>query len=134
MFIIRGVNVYPSEVETALLAVEGTLPHYQIVLARARGLDRTAVEVEVTPGVFSDKVRALEDAVLVVEPDRVLSGTIALQFLEAQAGKPQGLQGHGRVHAVQDLGATGVKVSRQGSAGRIRVLAIENILGTLAAE
>jgi phenylacetate-CoA ligase len=61
MFIIRGVNVYPSQVETALLAVEGTLPHYQIILTRAHGLDRMAVEVEVTPEVFSDKVRALED-------------------------------------------------------------------------
>jgi len=61
MFIIRGVNVYPSQVETALLAVEGTLPHYQIILTRAHGLDQMAVEVEVTPEVFSDKVRALED-------------------------------------------------------------------------
>ena len=60
MFIIRGVNVFPSQVETALLAVEGTLPHYQIVLARERGLDEMEVKVEVTPEVFSDKIRALE--------------------------------------------------------------------------
>jgi len=61
MFIIRGVNVYPSQVEAALLAVEGTLPHYQIILTRSQGLDQMAVEVEVTPEVFSDKVRALEE-------------------------------------------------------------------------
>jgi phenylacetate-CoA ligase len=60
MFIIRGVNVFPSQVETALLAVEGTLPHYQIVLTRERGLDEMEVKVEVTPEVFSDKIRALE--------------------------------------------------------------------------
>ena len=60
MFIIRGINVYPSQVETALLAVEGTLPHYQIVLTRKQGLDEMEVQVEVTPEVFSDKVRALE--------------------------------------------------------------------------
>jgi len=60
MFIIRGVNVFPSQVETALLAVEGTLPHYQIVLTREGGLDRMEVQVEVTPAVSSDKVGAME--------------------------------------------------------------------------
>ena len=60
MFIIRGVNVFPSQVEAALLQVEGTLPHYQIVLTRAKGLDEMEVQVEVTPEVFSDKIRALE--------------------------------------------------------------------------
>jgi len=61
MFIIRGVNVYPSQVEAALLEVEGTLPHYQIILTREHGLDRMEVQVEVTPEVFSDKVGALEN-------------------------------------------------------------------------
>jgi phenylacetate-CoA ligase len=61
MFIIRGVNVYPSQVEAALLEVEGTLPHYQIILTREHGLDQMEVQVEVTPEVFSDKVGALEN-------------------------------------------------------------------------
>ena len=60
MFIIRGVNVFPSQVETALLRVEGTLPHYQIILTRDVGLDQMEVKVEVTPEVFSDEIRALE--------------------------------------------------------------------------
>ncbi len=60
MFIIRGVNVFPSQVETALLKVEGTLPHYQIVLTREKGLDEMEVQVEVTPEVFSDEIRALQ--------------------------------------------------------------------------
>ncbi|MEI7703711.1 MAG: phenylacetate--CoA ligase [Deltaproteobacteria bacterium] len=60
MFIIRGVNVFPSQVETALLQVEGTLPHYEIVLTRDKGLDQMDVRVEVTPEVFSDKMRSLE--------------------------------------------------------------------------
>jgi phenylacetate-CoA ligase len=60
MFIIRGVNVFPSQVETALLRVEGTLPHYQIVLTREVGLDQMEVKVEVTPEVFSDEIRKLE--------------------------------------------------------------------------
>jgi len=60
MLIIRGINVFPSQVETVLLDVEGTLPHYQIILTRERGLDQMEVEVEVTSAVFSDTVGALE--------------------------------------------------------------------------
>jgi phenylacetate-CoA ligase len=60
MVIIRGVNVFPSQVETALLRVEGTLPHYHIVLTREKGLDQMEVKVEVTPEVFSDEIRKLE--------------------------------------------------------------------------
>ena len=60
MFIIRGINVFPSQIETALLAVEGTLPHYQIILTREKGLDEMEIQVEVSPEVFSDKIRALE--------------------------------------------------------------------------
>jgi len=60
MFIIRGINVFPSQVEAALLAVEGTVPHYQIILTREKGLDEMEVQVEVTPEVFSDRIRTLE--------------------------------------------------------------------------
>jgi phenylacetate-CoA ligase len=60
MFIIRGVNVFPSQIETALLKVEGALPHYQIVLTREKDLDVMEVQVEVTPDVFADTVGALE--------------------------------------------------------------------------
>jgi len=60
MFIIRGINVFPAQVETALLQVEGTLPHYQIVLTRDKGLDQMDVQVEVTPEIFSDTVGGLE--------------------------------------------------------------------------
>jgi phenylacetate-CoA ligase len=60
MLIIRGVNMYPSQIETALLAVEGTLPHYQIILTRERDLDQVEVQVEVTPEFFSDRIGELE--------------------------------------------------------------------------
>jgi phenylacetate-CoA ligase len=60
MLIIRGVNVYPSQIEAALLSVEGTLPHYQIVLTREKDLDQIEVQVEVTPALASDRVGALE--------------------------------------------------------------------------
>jgi phenylacetate-CoA ligase len=61
MFIIRGVNVFPSQVESALLAVEGTLPHYQIVLTREKDLDKMEIQVEVTPDLFGDQVKGLEE-------------------------------------------------------------------------
>ena len=61
MLIIRGINVFPSQIEAALLRVEGTLPHYQIVLTREADLDQMEVQVEVTPDVFSDEVRGLEE-------------------------------------------------------------------------
>ncbi len=60
MLIVRGVNLYPSQVETALLQVEGTLPHYQILLTREHGLDQMEVQVEVTPQTFNDEIEALQ--------------------------------------------------------------------------
>jgi phenylacetate-CoA ligase len=60
MFIIRGVNVFPSQVEAALLKIDATLPHYQIVLSRHGGMDQMEVQVEVTAELFSDSVRELE--------------------------------------------------------------------------
>jgi phenylacetate-CoA ligase len=60
MLIIRGINVFPSQVESALLQIEGTLPHYQILLTREHGLDQMEVQVEVTPHMFNDKIGALQ--------------------------------------------------------------------------
>ena len=60
MLIIRGVNVYPSQVESVLLQFDGTQPHYQIVLTNEHGLDQMEVQVEVTSKIFSDKVAAME--------------------------------------------------------------------------
>jgi phenylacetate-CoA ligase len=60
MLIIRGVNVFPSQVESALLEIEGTLPNYQIILTREQGLDQMEVQVEVTPHMFNDKIGALQ--------------------------------------------------------------------------
>ncbi|MFZ5831812.1 MAG: phenylacetate--CoA ligase [Planctomycetota bacterium] len=61
MFIIRGVNVFPSQIESALLEVDGTLPHYQIMLTREKGLDQVEAQIEVTPELLSDQVGAMED-------------------------------------------------------------------------
>ncbi|MCU0857472.1 MAG: phenylacetate--CoA ligase [Pontiellaceae bacterium] len=60
MMIIRGVNVFPSQIEAALLSVEETVPHYQILLTRKGGLDQIEVQVEVTKEMFGDRIRELE--------------------------------------------------------------------------
>ncbi|MEA2979339.1 MAG: phenylacetate-CoA ligase [Alphaproteobacteria bacterium] len=54
MMIIRGVNVYPSQVEAVLVGVAGVAPHYQIVLTREGALDCMTVEVETAPGSAAD--------------------------------------------------------------------------------
>jgi phenylacetate-CoA ligase len=60
MLIIRGVNVFPSQIEQVLGDIEGTEPHYQLVIDRQGTLDTVQLEVEVNERVFSDEVRGLE--------------------------------------------------------------------------
>ena len=54
MMIIRGVNVFPSQVEAVLIGFPGIEPHYQIVLTRDGALDAMTIEVEMTPGLAAD--------------------------------------------------------------------------------
>jgi phenylacetate-CoA ligase len=61
MLIIRGVNVFPSQVEHVLMGIDGVEPHYQIVVDREGNLDTMQVQVEVSEGVFSDEIRVLEN-------------------------------------------------------------------------
>ena len=60
MLIIRGVNIFPSQVEHALLQVQGVEPQYRIVVDRLGTLDTMLVEVELSPGMMSDTVRDME--------------------------------------------------------------------------
>ena len=54
MLIIRGVNVFPSQIEDVLFKIEGVRPHYLIVVDRKHGLDDMEVRIEVAEEVFSD--------------------------------------------------------------------------------
>ncbi|MGA2673161.1 MAG: phenylacetate--CoA ligase [Terracidiphilus sp.] len=85
MLIIRGVNVFPSQVESALLEIEGTLPHFQILLTREQGLDQMEVQIEVTPQMFNDKIGALQGlhARLQGALDRVLGIRVRVALVEA---------------------------------------------------
>ncbi len=60
MLIIRGVNVFPSQIESVLLAIGDTEPHYLLVVDRQGNLDELEVWVEVSEKMFSDEVRKLE--------------------------------------------------------------------------
>ncbi|MHB0999968.1 MAG: phenylacetate--CoA ligase family protein [Armatimonadota bacterium] len=60
MLIIRGVNVFPSQIESVLLEIEGTEPHYLIVVNRVGMLDNLEVWVEVSSKIFTDEIKGLE--------------------------------------------------------------------------
>ncbi len=61
MLIIRGVNVFPSQIESVLMEMEGVEPHYQLVVDREDNLDTLTVKVEVGERLFSDEVKHLQD-------------------------------------------------------------------------
>lgn len=61
MLIIRGVNVFPSQIEAALLEMNGTTPHYMMIIDRQGTLDTLEVQVEVEERFFSDEIKELEN-------------------------------------------------------------------------
>ncbi len=62
MLIIRGVNVFPSQIEAVLVGIQGLEPHYQLIVDRVGTLDTLEVQVEVSDALFSnaDEVRVLQ--------------------------------------------------------------------------
>ncbi|MCR5202337.1 MAG: phenylacetate--CoA ligase [Lachnospiraceae bacterium] len=61
MLIIRGVNVFPSQVESALLTIDGITPHYMMIVDRVDNEDTLEVQVEVEERFFSDEIKQLEN-------------------------------------------------------------------------
>lgn len=57
MLIIKGVNVFPSQIESVLFDIEGTEPHYQIIVDRKGALDDVTVKVEVSESMFFDEMK-----------------------------------------------------------------------------
>jgi phenylacetate-CoA ligase len=103
MLIIRGVNVFPSQIEEALLRVEGTAPHYLIEVDRPGTMDELAVSVEVRPEDLSDTMRQMQD--LRERIDREIQSVTGLrarvnlvepQTLERSAGKAKRVIDHRR--------------------------------------
>jgi phenylacetate-CoA ligase len=61
MLIIRGVNVFPSQIESVLMEMDAVEPHYQLVVDREDNLDTMTVLLEVGEGIFSDEVKHLQN-------------------------------------------------------------------------
>lgn len=61
MLIIRGVNVFPSQIESVLLDIEETEPHYRIIVDREDTMDELEIQVEVNQEIFSDEIKQLEE-------------------------------------------------------------------------
>ncbi len=94
MLIIRGVNVFPSQIEEALLRVEGTAPHYLIEVARPGTMDEVIVKVEISPQTFSDKMRQMQELKRRIDHEihsitgiRMTIDLVEPQTLERSAGK-----------------------------------------------
>ncbi len=60
MLIIRGVNVFPSQIESVIMETRQFAPHYQLVVERVGNLDQLTVLVEVNEGMFSDEIKNLQ--------------------------------------------------------------------------
>ncbi|HOL32355.1 MAG TPA: phenylacetate--CoA ligase [Anaerohalosphaeraceae bacterium] len=85
MIVVRGINVFPSQIEEVLLGIEGTHPHYQIVIDRqAHKLDEVEIMVEVDEKIFSDEIKrmhALEQKIK-KEIEAVLSIGVTVKLVE----------------------------------------------------
>jgi phenylacetate-CoA ligase len=60
MLIIRGVNVFPSQIESVLMGIDGLEPHYQLIVDRVGTLDTLEIRVEVSENIFSDEIKGLQ--------------------------------------------------------------------------
>jgi len=63
MLIVRGVNVFPSQIEEILMKIEGTEPHYQIIVDRKKALDELEIWVEISENIFFDEMKKQKDMI-----------------------------------------------------------------------
>ena len=84
MLIVKGVNVFPSQIEEILFAIEGCEPHYQIVLERHGALDVLEVHIEVTENIFFDEMKKQKAFLEMVEKriDSVLGVGATVKLVE----------------------------------------------------
>ena len=98
MFVISGVNIFPSTIESILFEIEGVEPHYQIVLRRKNGLDSFEVRVEVTEELFDgwqDDLVAFERK---IAERAALGAARAAQGEAGRARVARALDGQGAAH------------------------------------
>lgn len=101
MLIIRGTNVFPSQVEDVLAGIEGVTPHYLIVVDNETGLDRMTVNVELKPEAFSDSFEVMDNFRQMVADK--LKGTL-LVGVKVKLVEPGGIERSvGKTKHVRDL-------------------------------
>jgi phenylacetate-CoA ligase len=61
MLIIRGVNVFPSQIESVLLSLGNTAPYYKLIVDRVNNTDMLEIQVELSQEMFSDTIKSLEE-------------------------------------------------------------------------
>lgn len=105
MLIIRGVNVYPNQIEQVLVAVPQVAPHYQVVLTKRGSMDHVEVHVEVAPEFAFDEVRELEGLQRQVKAaiESALAVSIAVKLVEPKSIA----RSEGKAKRVLDLRAEG---------------------------
>jgi len=105
MLIIRGVNVYPSQIEQVLMGIPGVAPHYQVVLDKRGSMDTVEVQVEVSPELAFDEIRELEAL------QRRVAGAIAATLavsVDVKLVEPRAIQrSEGKAKRVVDLRTKG---------------------------
>jgi phenylacetate-CoA ligase len=100
MMIIRGVNVYPSQVEAVLVGIPGVAPNYQIVLTRDGALDAMIVEVEAAPGSPADESHRHKAAKDIVGQIKARLGVSCEVVIKASGEVPRS---QGKAVRVKDL-------------------------------
>lgn len=94
MLIIKGVNVFPSQIESVLLKIEGVEPHYLMIVDREGGMDQIELKVEVEETIFADSMKKLvefqkriQEEIFAVLGLRVKVTLVEPKTLERTAGK-----------------------------------------------
>jgi phenylacetate-CoA ligase len=87
MLIIKGVNVFPSQIEEVLCAIEGCEPHYQLIVDRKGAMDTLEVAIEVTENIFFDEMKKQRAFLEAVEKriDSVLGVGVTVKLVEPKS-------------------------------------------------
>lgn len=89
MLIIRGVNVFPSQIESVLLGMSETEPHYLLIVDREGTLDTLTVQVEVQEQFFSDDIKSLQNLTKKIKSniESTLGVSVVVQLVEPKSIK-----------------------------------------------
>jgi phenylacetate-CoA ligase len=101
MIIVRGVNIFPTQVEKVLLDMGGAEPHYQLILTKKGTLDHLEIKVEVSDSLFSDEMKELRG--MEKELERRLQAMLGVSFQLSLVERQTLERGAGKAKRVLDL-------------------------------